>query len=141
MARGHDIRSGPRVTRPFVDPGFALQTRQYAGLLRRLSSADGRVVTGRNMGTALCGVAAVGWATCHLGDCRHRHRRITAYWHPAGTRASLVAANRENIVHTVHRILERRAADHRTVLRDLHVAAISSQSLDHRRAHPGVDRR
>src|SRR5215469_14275009 len=60
MARGHDIRSGPRVTRPFVDPGFALQTRQYAGLLRRLSSADGRVVTGRNMGTALCGDAAVG---------------------------------------------------------------------------------
>ena len=86
--------------------------------------------------------AAVGRLAGDAGGGGHRHRRLDAGRHCAGARPALDHSADPDLLDRLHRVLARRSADHGAVLRDLHVAAVRSDRLHHRRidARPDRDR-
>ena len=70
---------------------------------------------------------AVGRPAGDAGGVGHRHRRVDAGRHRAGTGPALDDPADPGLLGRLHRILARRAADHGAVLRDLHAAAVRAR--------------
>jgi hypothetical protein len=74
----------------------------------------------------------------HRGD---RYRGVAAAGHPAGARAPFQDADRQAVLDHLHRVLARRAADHRAVHVVGDAAAVPAGRRDLRQAAAGADRR
>ncbi|MHC2617495.1 ABC-type polar amino acid transport system ATPase subunit [Bradyrhizobium diazoefficiens] len=74
------------------------------------------------------------------GGVRHRHRHLAADRHRAGAGPPLHHSADPDLLDRLHRVLARRAADHRAVLRDLHAASVPARQFHGRRSGACADR-